>query len=339
MKPDFEFGQDGAFTFLHLTDLHEEDEANPRAYGLLREQVAARRPSLLVVTGDLTFYGNRKGEFEERMSRFVEVVRELHVPVCLTFGNHDSEFFGQEFWSRREQYGLYRSWLGDGLFVDHDVAGLEGVGSGVVRIRRRCEAESAFNLFVMDSGSYSHKDPETGAKLAVPWKWGWDGCRTRQIAWYEHVSGTTPCLWFQHVVVPDANDTGLFVEAAEGDPGVEMAFHGGIARLKPAAGVLGELNGRTCGPPWEAYRDAAHTHEGRTLYESWLRMGNLRGAYFGHDHYNSFDGTDRNGIRLGMTKSFTMGELNAGAPYLRVFTVHPDGLFETELVTDSLARA
>lgn len=333
MKPYFEFDGGGSFTFLHLTDLHEEGGANPRGYDLLRSQVSARRPSLLVVTGDLTFYGNRKGEFEERMAPFVAAVREAGVPVCLTFGNHDSEFFGPEFWSRREQYGLYREWLGDGLFIDHDVAGLEGVGSGVIRVHRRGEAESAFNIFVMDSGSYSHKDPDTGAKLDVPWKWGWDGCRARQIAWYERVSGATPCLWFQHVVVPDANDAGLFVEAGEDEHGVEMPFRGRTARVRPAAGVRGELNARTCPPPWEAYRDAAHTHEGRTLYQSWLRMGNLRGAYFGHDHYNSFDGTDDNGIRLGMTKSFTMGELNAGAPYLRAFTVHPDGAFETEHVS------
>lgn len=331
MKPDFEFGADGAFRFFHLTDLHEEGKTDPRVWDFLRAEIAARRPSLLVVTGDLTFYGNRKGDFEARMAPFVETVRAARVPVCLTFGNHDSEFFGPAFWTRREQYALYRDWLGE-LFVDHDVPGLEGAGSGVVRIRRPGESESAVNLFVMDSGAYSHKDPETGAKLDVPWKWGWDGCRARQIAWYERVSGTTPCLWFQHVVVPDANDTGLFVEAGPDEPGVEMPFRGRTARLRPAPGVRGELNRPTCPPPWEAYRDAAHTAGGRTLYESWLRAGNLRGAFFGHDHYNSFDGTDANGIRLGMTKSFTTGELSAGAPFLRAFDLRADGSFETELV-------
>ena len=334
MKPDFEFGADGAFTFFHVTDLHEEGNPDPRPYDLLRAEIARRRPSLVVGTGDFVSCRNGKDEFEERMSRFVAAVRETGVPVCLTFGNHDSERHGPGFWTRREQYGLYRKWLGDALFVDHDVPGLEGVGSGVVRIHRPGEAAPAFNLFVMDSGDYTHMDPETGAKIDVPWKWGYDGCRARQIAWYERVSGDTPCLWFQHVIVPDANDTGLFVEAAGGGSRVEMPLRGRKTRVKPAPGVLGELAEATCPPPWEPYRDAAHTHEGRTLYESWRHMGNLRGAYFGHDHVNSFDGVDENGIRLGMTKALTAGSYNDGRPWLRAFTVREDGSFETELVTD-----
>jgi len=336
MKPEFEFGADGAFTFFHITDLHEEGNPDPRPYDLLRAQIAERRPSLIVVTGDIVSCRNAKAEFEERVSRLVRTVRETRVPVCITFGNHDSERHGPEFWTRREQYDLYRKWMGDDLFVDHDVAGIEGVGSGVVRILPYGGGESAFNLFVMDSGAYTHMDPETGAKLDVPWGWGYDGCRTGQIAWYERVSGTTPCLWFQHIIVPDANDTGLFVEAAEGESSVEMPVRGRKIRVKCAPGVLGEIKEATCPPPWEPYRDAAHTHEGRTLYESWLHMGNLRGAYFGHDHINSFDGVDENGIRLGMTKSLTMGCYNDGHPWIRIFTLRPNGTFKTELVTDSV---
>ena len=336
MKPIFEFGPDGAFTFFHITDVHEEDNPSTRPYEMLRAAIARRKPSLVIGTGDFTSWHNQKADFERYMKRLLDVLRQTRTPLCVTFGNHDSEHYGPEFWTRQEQYDLYRAWMGEALFVDHDVPALSGVGSGVVQIRRPGGTASAFNLFVMDSGAYSHVDPETGEKLEVPWGWGYDGCRADQIAWYERVSGDVPCLWFQHIIVPDANDTGLFVEAAEGESAVEMPVRGRKKRVKPVPGVVGEIKEATCPPPWEPYRDARHTFEGRTLYDSWRRTGNLRGAYFGHDQINSFDGTDRNGIRLGMTKALTVGCYNDGRPWLRSFTVRADGTFDTELLTDDL---
>jgi hypothetical protein len=59
-------------------------------------------------------------------------------------------------------------------------------------------------------------------------------------------------------------------------------------------------------------------------------MGNLKGAYFGHDHKNSFDGVDKNGIRLGMTKTASFVTYNDGTAGLRAFTLRPDGTYDTE---------
>ena len=75
--------------------------------------------------------------------------------------------------------------------------------------------------------------------------------------------------------------------------------------------------------------------EGRTLYDSWRRTGNLRGAYFGHDHMNTFDGTDANGIRLGMTKCCTFGSYNDNNIGVRVFTVRPDGTYATSIFAEA----
>ena len=67
-------------------------------------------------------------------------------------------------------------------------------------------------------------------------------------------------------------------------------------------------------------------------------MGNLRGAYFGHDHMNTFDGTDANGIRLGMTKCCTFWSYNDNNPGVRVFTVRPDGTYATSIFAESDCR-
>ena len=48
----------------------------------------------------------------------------------------------------------------------------------------------------------------------------------------------------------------------------------------------------------------------------------MKGAFFGHDHSNSFDTIDNNGMRLGATAIFNWGQV-------RVFTVNSDGKYNT----------
>ena len=341
--PRFEFGSDGTFTFFHLTDLHLNPNGrklHPSVERIILAALEKYRPSLLVLTGD-NVNGqngdvNSRGKFEETVDPLIELFCSKEVPFCVTFGNHDSEKKGPDRFSRQEQYDYYKA-KGGKFFVDHDVPELYGVGSGVVRIFRRAARKPSFNLFVMDSGDY----PEaTGAG----WP-GYEGCHTDQIAWYERVSGNTPCLWFQHIIVPDVNVGGLFVDAPPcSDPkakendenGYKMDCPDGERRMLLAKGVAGVLKEHTCPPYWKTYRDEAHTFEGRTLYDSWKKMGNLKGAYFGHDHMNTFDGTDANGIRLGMTKCCTYWSYNDGNPGLRVFKVSADGTYSTEIFAESM---
>ena len=341
--PRFEFGPDGKFTFFHLTDLHLNPNGrklHPSVERIILAALEKYRPSLLVLTGD-NVNGqngdvNSRGKFEETVDPLIELFGSKEVPFCVTFGNHDSEKKGPDRFSRQEQYDYYKE-KGGKFFVDHDVPELYGVGSGVVQIFKRGARKPSFNLFVMDSGDY----PEaTGAG----WP-GYEGCHADQIAWYERVSGKTPCLWFQHIIVPDVNVGGLFVDAPPcSDPkakendenGYKMSCPDGERRMLLAKGVAGVLKEHTCPPYWKTYRDEAHTFEGRTLYDSWRKMGNLKGAYFGHDHMNTFDGTDANGIRLGMTKCCTYWSYNDGNPGLRVFKVSADGTYSTEIFAESM---
>ena len=341
--PRFEFGPDGTFTFFHLTDLHLNPNGrklHPSVERIILAALEKYRPSLLVLTGD-NVNGqngdvNSRGKFEETVDPLIELFCSKEVPFCVTFGNHDSEKKGPDRFSRQEQYDYYKA-KGGKFFVDHDVPELYGVGSGVVRICKPGARKSSFNLFVMDSGDYP-------AATGAGWP-GYEGCHTDQIAWYERVSGKTPCLWFQHIIVPDVNVGGLFVDAPPcSDPkakeddvnGYKMACPDGERRMLLAKGVEGVLKEHTCPPYWKTYRDEAHTFEGRTLYDSWKKMGNLKGAYFGHDHMNTFDGTDANGIRLGMTKCCTYWSYHDGNPGLRVFKVSADGTYSTEIFAESM---
>lgn len=311
------FGKDATFGILHVTDI--QGNLHERSAKVLRGAIDQYGPSLIVLTGDNVGSANNKGQFEATIAPFIALVKEKKVSFCVTFGNHDSERKGTNFWTRQEQYDIYKREGGD-CFVDHDVPGLTGVGNGVVGIYRRGAKTPAFNLFVMDSGEYAPG--------------GYNGCVSDQIAWYEKVSGATPCLWFQHIIVPDANDTGLFVAAAEGEVGIAMPLNGKKTQVKLAPGVLGAFKEATCPTVPAVYADAAHTFEGRTLYQSWVKMGNMKGAWFGHDHMNTFDGTDGNGIRIGMTKSLTLSSYNDDNPGLRIFTLHENGSYETLIVAE-----
>jgi len=321
--PDFRFDSNGQFVLMQLTDIQDNDQPKARVAAFIASAIARYHPGLIVLTGDNTDCCNQKGAFEKSALAFAEVFKAQHAPFAVAFGNHDSEKKGENCYTREEQYALYKRMGGDG-FVDYDVPALSGTGSGVIPLRAAQGDAVRFNLFLMDSGDYV--------------KGGYDGVRGDQIQWYESVSGNVPCLWFQHIPVPDFFDTGLLLAVPTNTPGCyyhkdgEYAGKGYLLNTQRATGLLREVPSPT---KYAAYTNAEHTCQGRTLYASWRKMGNLKGAYFGHDHPNTFDGTDANGIRLGYTPAATLQSYNDNNPGCRVFTVKEDGTFTTLTVTEA----
>ena len=320
---DFRFGPDGVFTLMQVTDIQDDDTPKPRVAAFLDGAVKRHKPDLIVITGDNTYGCSRKGAFEKSVSAFVEVFKTNKTFFAVTFGNHDSEKKGNEYYTRDEQYALYKK-MGGGFFADHDVPGLSGTGSGVIPLRSAADGRVRFNIFLMDSGDYV--------------KGGFDGVRGDQIKWYEETGGNVPCLWFQHIIVPDIYETGLLIPVATNTPKCVIrtkgpwAGRGFLLDQGRAAGFLTEQPGPTL---HTAYTNALHTHEGRTLYGSWRKTGNLKGAYFGHDHNNTFDGTDTNGIRLGYTPAATLQAYNRNNPGLRVFRIKENGTYTTRIIKES----
>lgn len=71
------------------------------------------------------------------------------------------------------------------------------------------------------------------------------------------------------------------------------------------------------------------------MADAWRKSGCMKGAFFGHDHTNTFDGMDKNGIRIGMTKSINCGgSYGDGDPGLRVFRIRTFGSFESWTETE-----
>ena len=379
----FHFDANGKFRMMQLTDPQGEFPLEEPVKQLIRQGIQKYRPSLIILTGDNTACYNKHGEFEQAVSEFMNIFVEEQVPHAITFGNHDSERKGPEFYTRQEQYDLYKK-LGGEFFVDFDIAELSGVGSGVIPLFTAEGDTPCFNLIVMDSGDYAPHG-------------GYNGCRTDQLRWYEENAGTLPCLWFQHIIVCEVNMTNVLVhvptrpaniqlleavDATEDDSEgffskplnrfIKKLPEGAVwseelaSYIIPEANMLwidqhkmymiqppgavwnndvdsfdrlaegigtGELKEKPCPPTWQTYTDEEHTYQGRTLYQCWLKMGNLKGVYFGHDHMNTFDVTDQNGIRMGFCKAATLCSYNDGNPGFRIFDINADGTYETEIVT------
>jgi len=340
----FEFGEDGTFTFLMVADWHRRVRKSntAREIAVFRKAVARFKPALVVFGGDNVSGGtggNKRGVFEELMTPVMAEFKASGTSLCVAFGNHDSEQpeSNKAFVSRQEQYDWYKASLGE-LFVDHDVPELTGVGTGVVPVFARGAAKPSFKIFVADSGDWVKRD--ANGKLMK--NLGYDNPHSDQIAWYLRESADgVPHVWIQHIIVPDANCHGLFLPAKEGEGQKDfLMLDGSSCRMKLAPGVAGLCKEKTCPPTWNTYRDAEHTVDSLTLYDAWRKSGCMKGAFFGHDHTNTFDGMDKNGIRIGMTKSINCGgSYGDGDPGLRVFRIRTFASFESWTETEITLRS
>lgn len=339
---DFRFGDDGTLTFLMLADWH----LGAMSLDVIKKHVAGfkaviheNKPSFIVLAGDnLSTRKNAVGQFERLMTPFVELLKETRTPLCVTFGNHDSESTPANpgYYSRQAQYDWLKSRLGE-LFVDHDVPELSGVGTGVIPIYAKAPGKAAFKVYVVDSGDY----PARAGNGLPSSAYGWDNPRSDQIAWYMRESADkVPHVYIQHIIVPDILVTGLFEPAKEKEEGAfpfdktlfpEDKVEKGGGRyfwMKPGARLMtspdAKCNERPSPPRWNTYTDVYHTVGGTTLYNAWIKSRCMKGAFFGHDHSNSFDAVDDNGIRFGGCVVFNWGAY-------RVFKIREDGTYETWL--------
>ena len=321
------FASDGTFTFFQITDLHEQRRAIGERERVLFESACERfAPSLVLLTGDQVDFRCR-GLFEDSAAAVVRLLTDAKLPFALTFGNHDTELIGEGWLTAAEQWAFYRQ-VGGGLFVDRHDPSVPG-GCSCVSIED-VNGRPAFNLCLIDSGDYG---PPNGTGRR-----NFDSVRAPSVAWAQRtLARNVPSLFFQHIIVPEVRDAvgrGLFREVEPGTPGAQACAEWSrpcVVDERHARGVLGEGVGSTS---VSTASDPVYLHQGKSIYDVWKSSPSFRGAYFGHDHKNSFDGLTRDGVRLGVTKTMGTCAYNDGDLALRVFRLHRDGSYETELVSE-----
>lgn len=301
----FQFDENGKFTVMQITDVQCGSSVPSRVVTAITRGIQRFQPDLVVLTGDniietITSTGN----FQAAVSTYLAPVINAGVKFAVTFGNHDDEGNGGD---KTSQYNYYMS-MGGGNFVDHDVDALDGVGSGVIPIypNGQTSGTPAWQVYLMDSGS----NPSSGS---------YDCCYTSQIDYYCQRSQQypgVPSLWFQHIIIPS-----IYPECMS-TSGSGPSFTGGgsysgssyyiradrINYARSSSNNLYDLYNEDlgCGST-SLYESTAHrssaTYGSKTLYDAWVAYGNLKGAYFGHDHENEFTCTTDDGIDLGYGES------------------------------------
>lgn len=335
-----QFDSAGKFTVMQLADIQDYNNVNSRVISLITKAIARYSPDLVVFTGDNISGTVSTSMFQTAVNGFLAPLLNTNTKFAVTFGNHDDEKIAliADPGSKTEQYNYYMS-KGGSNFINHDVVALDGVGSGSIPIYAAGQTGGTpkFQVFLMDSGTYmsdgSYNNPTTN-----------------QVDYYLTTNPTVPSLWFQHIPVPQ-----IYNLLTQVPSGTANSFTGSTSPYNSSAWALNSslMNWNACGGTTAAdtykeapcpcklttSQDTAHrssaSYGSKTLYEAWLSTGNLKGAFFGHDHKNSFVGTTTDGITLGYDKSAGLNSYNDGNPGVRIFEIDQNGTYTTKSVTES----
>ena len=305
-QPQLKFSPDGKFRILHLTDIHEvdpemDDDENrdiPRdksieALNVIKKSIERTNPDLIVFGGD-----NISGYWEEftydyiskTIDKITAPIRERNIPFAIVFGNHDSEIYKN---FREFQMMLYMQY--DNFIGCLNAEEMYGCGNSNILINSSKSDKPAYNIWLVDSNDYPYG--ENGERLP-----GYDRIHKSQLDWYERTAEKLkkenggeplPSILFQHIPVIQEFDA-LEEATADCPDALYDSGKGKYLRLKDSCRISGEMK-ELPSPP--------HNDDG-TQFELWKKHGDVKAAFFGHDHVNDFI-IEIDGIKL--VQTFSVG--------------------------------
>ena len=323
-QPPLRFGQDGKFNILHLTDIHKvhpdmDDEIDrtipdiksKNTLATIEKAIERTNPDLVVFGGD-----NIGGHWEEMtdeyalwcINQIIASVKKYNVPLAIVFGNHD----GQNehiapLLSKEIQMSIYMQY--DNFRGCYNEADVYGCGNYHLPILASDSNEIKWNIWCIDSNDYPRNPDYSVINYDA------DCIHKDQLEWYENTvkeekskyGRTIPAILFQHMPINQEND--YVKECAENE--AECAHKGKFYRTKAGSEKEGYMH------------ELPSTPEDRSQFEAWKKCGDIKAAFFGHDHVNTFR-FDIDGISIYQTISCgyeTYGEEHGG----RLITLFEDG--------------
>lgn len=319
----------GKFKILVLADIQDTDKPQKATVELVNNAIDKTQPDLVIMTGDNTagWWKNvDKEKTEQAIDNVAKAIDDRGIPFALVFGNHDHEGLCDDKNGMEEEEAkeLMLSWYQkyeSCLAVEGEE--MTGVGNYNLTVKDSVGEKDIFNLWLIDSNPYTDENEGGGYGYVHP----------DQIEWYENKSNELkeanagkplPSIVFQHIVVPEVYD--MLKEVPKETDG---AVRGNANKTEkyyvtnPEFIYQGSLREGPC--------PANTANAGQ--FDSWVKQGDVIGAFFGHDHINDFAGAYK-GIKLvavpGVT-SYSYGD-NRG---VRTITLDESNLqdFETEILT------
>lgn len=274
---------DGRLKILILADIQDDAGLSPYTLDCINAALELEQPDLVILNGD-NIHGSapslllNPAAVRGSIAQFVEPITARGIPFAPVFGNHDPETI----LSKQAQMEHYQSFAG--CLAEANPIG-SSVGNYCLPVRDETGALFA-NLWFLDSNN--HVRTEYGRGYAY--------VTEEQQAWYEQTSAAlarenggvpVPSLLFQHIPVPEIYDA--LTEVPEGTPGAVEGYgrrSGHYYILNDELCSAGTLGEGPCPPDVSSGQ-----------FDGWLRQGDVRAAFFGHDHRNDFVATVR-GIDL-----------------------------------------
>ena len=328
--PPLMFDENGEFTVLHLTDFHEYmliegknfaditlvDNLKPRLTQFIEACLEEVKPDLVVLGGDNIFGLSAVAEFMDtpvsiKTYRAIAELFEEHKQYwTLTFGNHDSESVLDkiDYLNEVVKYDYFiggtedEKYFSAKVFPTDTVIGNSHadyyVGNYSIPVYDETGTQIAYNIFVLDSGSYTLTPPADVPYLSIT---------REQTDWYLSESEKLE------------QESGHIVPAV-------MFSHIPFAEMEDAYNAGNYLGGEEAG--WMLSTIPS------PIYDAILKRGDVKGVFFGHMHGS--DATvygEGNGHRLlmGITKATQSSGYDDTDSVLgmRVINLHTDGSFAT----------
>lgn len=315
MNTELKF-KNGEFKIMSIGDLHEELRTDTREkrkkredmHNLIKMGILAFKPDLIVLLGDTLSKKDESDGFEVYKAALKDILAPIlksKIPFCYVLGNHEHDTLQEDLIV--EAYSEISTCIGK----NDPTAGYGNFNCNLT-VKSGDGEKDILNLWFIDSNNLYHDK-------SVSY---YDCVHKEQIEWYEKKAlefkeknggETVPAILFQHI--PVIEEYRLLREATPKEYFVSVDGHNKFSDKKYVLkdGVDGYLGEGPATPDINCGQ-----------FESWKKTGDVKAAFFGHDHLNDFTGYV-DGIMLGQNKTSGFGCYTDGCrSAIRITTVKED---------------
>lgn len=308
----------GRFRIMQIADIQDTQHTSPDTLAFIAAALDAEKPDLVVFSGDqVKGYGlslkggNRAFKIERTIRNILSPVAARNIPFTFVFGNHDIE--DTEDAARQQKiYESYPSCVNSLAFDRFEET--EGICIPIYS----AEGDTIqYCIYTINS----HGTPDGRFK----------GVNDSQVEWTRQSSEAlaakeghpVPAIVIQHIPVYEMYK--ILRETDKKEPGAiegNANSRGHYYKITDEMAARGEymLENIACGKK-------------NAQFDGWVSQGNIKAAFFGHDHINCFSG-ELDGVLLAYTPGAGFNVYGPGKNRaVRIIDLSEYGSFSTHVTT------